>query len=144
TDARVIEAEYAYHDALNAQKQADKQRLNIICTEEISNSAGTAVQIDIYSADCDEFRAREDAADDARKVAQAAAAAYGTVVTTVTDELITAGYMPAMDSLDAVRRPVAEMFVFTVGLFVPLTVTDLAIEAGTFGLGKIARVGKAI
>ncbi|RJG36822.1 hypothetical protein, partial [Motilimonas pumila] len=82
---------------------------------------------------------------DAKRNLENANVAYGDALSIVNNELIASGAMPAMDALDAVRAPsrkiAAEALVGMVGLFIPLTATDLAIDAASFGLSKLKRIG---
>ena len=62
--------------------------------------------------------------------------------------MVNNGLMPLMDTQLARQSQSREQFaavtVGVVGIFVPLTLTDLAIDTTTAGLGRITRVGRAI
>ncbi|MEW8693369.1 MAG: RHS repeat-associated core domain-containing protein, partial [Candidatus Thiodiazotropha endolucinida] len=73
---------------------------------------------------------------------------YIEALQTVNNEMIDNGLMPLMDEQMSNQSQAREMFAATtvaaVGIFVPLTLQDAAIDALTAGLGRIRRVGEAL
>jgi hypothetical protein len=73
---------------------------------------------------------------------------YLDVLQTVNNEMIDNGMMPLMDVQMSRQSEAREMFtaatVAAVGVFVPLTLEDAAIDVVTAGLGRIRRVGEAL
>ncbi|MET0110593.1 MAG: HNH endonuclease, partial [Candidatus Thiodiazotropha sp.] len=73
---------------------------------------------------------------------------YIEAMQTVNNEMIDNGMMPLMDEEMSNQSEAREMFAATtiaaVGIFVPLTLQDAAIDAMTVGLGRIRRVGDAL
>jgi hypothetical protein len=73
---------------------------------------------------------------------------YIEALQTVNNEMIDNGLMPLMDEQMSNQSQAREMFAATtvavVGVFVPLTLQDAAIDALTAGLGRIRRVGDAL
>jgi hypothetical protein len=82
--------------------------------------------------------------------ADTAMQAYIDAVVEVNNEMIDAGMMTLMDA-DVSRRTqslAARLFaattIATIGTLVPLTLEDAAIDAATYGLGRIRRIGPAL
>ena len=73
---------------------------------------------------------------------------YIDALQTINNEMIDNGMMPLMDEQMSNQSQAREMFaaatVATVGMFVPLTLQDAAIDALTLGLGRVRRVGEAL
>jgi hypothetical protein len=73
---------------------------------------------------------------------------YIEALQTVNNEMIDNGLMPLMDEQMSNQSQAREMFAATtvavIGVFVPLTLQDAAIDALTAGLGRIRRVGDAL
>ncbi|MEW8507661.1 MAG: RHS repeat-associated core domain-containing protein [Candidatus Thiodiazotropha sp.] len=80
--------------------------------------------------------------------AEAAMEGYIDALQTVNNEMIVNGFMPLMDEQMSNQSQAREMFAATtvaaVGMFVPLTLQDTAIDALTAGLGRVRRVGEAL
>jgi hypothetical protein len=73
---------------------------------------------------------------------------FTNTLVTVNNEMIDGGMMPLMDEQMSNQSEAREMFaaatVAAIGVFVPLTLEDAALDAATAGLGRIRRVGQAI
>ena len=71
---------------------------------------------------------------------------YG-VLAEVHEELTDDGLLPLMDQYrnrqNQARDQAAAITIATIGIFVPLSLQDAAVDAATAGLGRLARVGRA-
>ncbi len=81
---------------------------------------------------------------EAREAAETAAEAYYDLLSKKHNSMIDAGMLPIMDVSLEHQQQGREMFVETsllvIGSIIPLTATDLAIEAATLGFGKFAKI----
>jgi hypothetical protein len=72
---------------------------------------------------------------------------YFTVIATVHNELVDDKYLPLMDEKEEqqqqTRELAATMTVAAIGIFVPLSLTDAAIDVATLGLGRLLRLGRS-
>jgi hypothetical protein len=98
-------------------------------------------ETEVPPPECDELHALRSELSDAQS-------AYMDAIVAVNNEMIESGMMPLMDERMSNQSQAREMFaaatVAAVGIFVPLTLEDAAIDAATAGLGRIRRVGDAI
>jgi hypothetical protein len=81
---------------------------------------------------------------EAREAAETAAEAYYDLLSKKHNSMIDAGMLPIMDVSLEHQQQGREMFVETsllvIGSIIPLTATDVAIEAATLGVGKFAKI----
>jgi hypothetical protein len=128
SDERVWEAEIAVN-----QRQAELDAFG----------EGFYCETEVPPPECDELhRLRAELAD--------AQVTYIDAIVEVNNEMIDAGMMTLMDA-DVSRRTqslAARLFaattVATISTLVPLTLEDAAIDAATYGLGRIRRIGPAL
>jgi len=132
SDERVINAEARINLKEQELRRTISQFGNLNCRGQGNNARNPG---------CAELR-------DARNNAEEASEAFGGALAEVFSELLDAGDMPVMDALEEGRRPIREMFAESslalISLFVPLSLQDAAIDAASYGLGRIRRVGELL
>lgn len=70
--------------------------------------------------------------------------AYADALDRTYDAMLAANLLPKFDEDQAAAKKRQDIMLSIVGIFVPLTATDLAIEAATFGFGKLFRGASAL